>query len=137
MNCFIIYTLRHRTVKNVHQGQGQKVKSSESQIYVILLLVTFAFLILTTPAYIVFLYIMFVDFNRSPNDFAGFYLFYNVAQKAHFTNHGINFFLYVISGGKFRADLVKLLQCKFKREENYDSSDINSPTSMTEVSVLS
>ena len=143
MNCVIIYTLRNRTVKNVHQGQGQghgqgqKVKSSESQIYVILLLVTFAFLILTTPAYIVFLYIMFVDFHRSPNDFAGFYLFYNVAQKAHFTNHGINFFLYVISGGKFRADLIKLFKCKSKRkEEHYARSDITSPTSMTEVSAL-
>ena len=139
MNCVVIYTLRNRSVKNVHQGQGQshKIKSSESQIYVILLLVTFAFLILTTPAYIVFLYIMFADFHRSPNDFAGFYLFYNVAQKAHLTNHGINFFLYVISGGKFRTDLVNLLKCKLKRKENYDSSDINSPTSMTEISAPS
>ena len=141
MNCVIIYTLRNRTVKNVpqgqSQGQGQKVKSSESQIYMILLLVTFAFLILTTPAYIVFLYIMFVDFNRSPNDFAGFYLFYNVAQKAHFTSNGINFFLYVISGGKFREDLVKLLKCKLKRKENYDNSYFNFPSPMTEVSALS
>ena len=134
MNCFIIYTLRNRTLLNFPQGQGQsegqKVKSSEIQIYIILLLVTFAFLILTTPAYVFFLYAMFVDFHKSATDFAGFYLFYNVAQKTHYTNHGINFFLYVLSGGKFRSDLVNLFKGKVKKlGNNYGVSSITSLTS--------
>ena len=143
MNCFIIYSLRHRAIRNISQGhgqiQGQKAKSAESQIYVILLLVTFAFLILTTPGYILFLYIMFADFHRSAVDFAGFYLFYNVAQKAHYTNHGINFFLYVLSGSKFRTDLIKLFKSKAKTaRENHVVSNITSNiTSMTEVSLSS
>ena len=142
MNCVIIYTLRNRTVKNVYQGrgqsQGQKVKSSESQIYVILLLVTFAFLILSTPAYVFFLYAMFTDFHKSPMEFAGFYLYYNVAQKAQYTNHGINFFLYVLSGRKFRWDLVNLFNCKAKKQEkNAGGSTITSHVSLNDTSVQS
>ena len=77
-----------------------------------LLLVTFAFLILTTPGYLLFLFIMFVDFFKTPELLAGYYLFYSAAQKLHGTNHGINFFLYVISGEKFRTDLKNLLKIK-------------------------
>ena len=40
--------------------------------------------------------------------FAGYFLFYNIAHKMQFTNHGINFFLYVISGKKFGTDLRHL-----------------------------
>ena len=118
MNCVIIHKIRNRSnfmiKKNrTHQDQGQskmtKMKTSDKQVYAILLLVTFGFLILTTPGYLLFLFIMIVDFRASPKMFAGYYLFYNIAQKLHYTNHGINFFFYVISGQKFRTDLMKLL----------------------------
>ena len=140
MNCFIIHTIRNRAKlkgkqplkeeKGEGQDQGHKVKSSETQVYVILLLVTFAFLILTTPAYVFFLYVMVVDYGKTPESFAGFYLFYNVGQKTYYTNYGINFFLYVISGGKFRADLIKLFRRKTDRQsESSVISDIVSKTS--------
>ena len=38
-------------------------------------------------------------------------LFYQVTSKLYFTNSGINFFLYCISGQKFRNDLKELLGC--------------------------
>ena len=92
---------------------------------VILLLVSFGFLILTTPAYLLFFFIMFVDFLKTPKRFAGYYLFWNVSHKLYTTNHGINFFLYVISGKKFRADLLKLFERnKNKRNLSSDSTDI-------------
>ena len=120
MNSVIIHEIRHISViqnqittshfpKNSNHQQNPKVgRNSERQTFAILLLVTFGFLILTTPGYILFLFIMFVDFLSTPELFAGYYLFWNVAHKLHTTNHGINFFLYVISGHKFRTDLVKL-----------------------------
>ena len=85
-----------------NEGQGQsesktkvtKMKTSDKQVYAILLLVTFGFLILTTPGYLLFLFTMLVDFRTSPKMFAGYHLFYNIAQQLHFTNHGINFFFY-------------------------------------------
>ena len=119
MNSVIINTLwkrssfidDHSTEVNQDRIKGTGSKSSERQVYVILLLVTFGFLILSTPSYILFLYMMAVDLYASPATFATYYIFYSFAQKAHHSNHGINFFLYVISGTKFRTDLLRLLKC--------------------------
>ena len=126
MNSFIIHVIRKSpSFKNKHnstvnatgkledQTQNSKVKSSERHVYAILLLVTFGFLVLTTPSYVFFIYTMMYDYSQSPGSFAFFYLFYNIAHKMYYTNQGINFYLYVVSGGKFRADLKKL----FKREK--------------------
>ena len=111
MNSVIIHKIRHRSLStSVRNAKG--AKNAESQLFAILLLVTFAFLILTTPGYFLFLFIMFVNFFETAQLFAGYYLLYSVAQKLHVTNHGINFFLYVISGQKFRTDLVNLFRFK-------------------------
>ena len=111
------------------KGQGQKSKNSESQVFTILLLVSFGFLILTTPGYLLFLIGMLVDFHASPQLFAGYYLFYNVAQKMHYTNHGINFLFYVISGKKFKTDLMKLFVSKEKvKKENSSLATLSSNT---------
>ena len=122
MNSIVIHTLRTRSnlSENVVdegqgeiQGQGQKggkIKTSERQLYLILLLVTFAFLILTTPAYVFFLVNRPVDFTSSPEYLAGLHLFNHVVQKLQFTNYGINICLYVISGQKFRRDLLVMLR---------------------------
>ena len=146
MNTVIIHTLRKRPIPEVQgqvkdqgQGQGQdlkqdtgqgqnqhhlktlKIKSSERQIYVMLLLVSFTFLVLTTPACVFILYVMFVDYEKSASSFAEYYLFYHVGQKAPYTNNAINFFLYVTSGHKFRRDLIRLF-CKRNREQTARAS---------------
>ena len=54
----------------------------------------------------------------TPRMFAGYYLFYHVSQKMLLTNNGINFFLYITSGQKFRTDLLKLFQCKRDNVDN-------------------
>ena len=119
MNSVIIHKIRKRSTKNSkrslaesNEGQSSKLKSTELQMFAILLLVTFGFMILTTPGQLLFLYIMFVDIYETPYNFASYDLFYSVAQKLYFSNHGINFFLYVVSGQKFRTDLVKLFKRK-------------------------
>ena len=122
MNSVIIHKIRNRSIKsekNVDsiQNQASNIKTSEKQVFVILLLVTFAFLILTTPGYMLFLFLMLVNFFASPTLFASYYLLYNVAHKLHITNHGINFFLYVISGKKFRTDLVNLFKCGDRKKK--------------------
>ena len=93
-----------------NQGHSSKMKSSEKQIIIMLLLVTFGFLILMTPSYGMTLYIVFVDFSNSPKLYAGFILLMSIGEKTFYTNFGINFYLYVISGSKFRSDLLKLFQ---------------------------
>ena len=128
MNTVIIKTLYRRSKSNLtetikirkedqnensaqgEKGQGQtnQMKTVERQIYTILLLVTFSFLILSTPSYAMMLYSNFVDHFQSPYHFAAYILFVQVGDKAASTNFGINFFLYVLSGKKFRRDLVDL-----------------------------
>ena len=145
MNSVIIYKIHNRskftTIQNLGEGskgqnlgQSSKFKNSDKQVYAILLLVTFGFLILTTPGYLFFLFIMVVDFSTSPKLFAGYYLFYNAAHKLHFTNHGINFFLYVISGTKFREDLAQLFKCN--RDRSNEGSLTQSTETDTRASVL-
>ena len=77
----------------------------------ILLLVTFSFLLLTTPAYMFFLFSMIIDFGQSPKHQADFQLFFSTSQKTWYINNGINFFLYILSGTKFRNDFINLFQC--------------------------
>ena len=130
MNSVIIHTLRTRSLLKISnkeakvqgQSQGQnkgqisKDKSSETQIFLTLLLVAFSFFILITPLYAFVLFTQFVDFNKSTKTFAEFYIFYQVMHKMYYTNNAINFFLYVISGQKFRNDLIGLLKCSHGKQ---------------------
>ena len=80
MNSFIIHTLYKRSISNHTrsgtqdqtqghgengQGQSTRIKNSDYQIFSILLFVTFAFLILNTPPYALFLFAMFYDYEQS------------------------------------------------------------------------
>ena len=121
MNTVIIHTLRKRSTlfltrsetldvgQGQNQGQGHnqghssKMKSSEKQIIIMLLLVTFGFLILMTRTYGMTFFPAFIDFSSSPKLYAGFLLVWSIGQKTYYTNFGINFYLYVISGHKFRS----------------------------------
>ena len=104
---------------NENSCQGQ-VKNTDQHIYTMLLLVTFSYLVLTTPAYIMLLYINLVNPLQSPYHYAAYILFVQVGEKAQTTNFGINFFLYVLSGKKFRKDLIDLFVRK--------SSEIHRPS---------
>ena len=143
MNCFIIHTIRQRSglnlsrSENAGHGKGNKIKNSEMQIFVILLLVTFSFLILTTPAYLLFIYMMFVNYENSAHSFAVFTLLYSIAQKTYFTNYAMNFFLYVISGKKFRADLLQLFKIIKPLENSVLLSQSNSSNHSNHVTSVS
>ena len=116
MNSIIIHTLRKRSKLNISEpgGQGQsegqtlKIKHSEKQIFTMLLLVTFMYLILSFPMRALNCYGYFYTGN-TPSYYAGFHLIYQIGFDTFYTNHAINFFLYVLSGRKFRTDLMNLL----------------------------
>ncbi len=100
---------------NIHHQRkpsSKKEKSSEVQVYFTLLSVTFAFLILTFPTYAYFFYTrVFSGSTMTPRNAALFYFVAQIAHKCYYVNNGINFFLYVISGKKFRRDVLKLFCC--------------------------
>ena len=112
MNSIIIHTLKKRTKlmsQTQDQIEDQNSKSKqEKQIVTLLLLVTFVFLIVNLPVRSLVIYVNFST-GITPYYYAGLHLFYQVGEKSYYTNHGINFFLYVISGQKFRTDLRDLI----------------------------
>ena len=133
MNSVIIHQLRTRAILAEKESRSSgstdisSRKTSDTQIFIMLLLVTFGFLVLVTPAYILFLYVIVVDFQASHEAYAGYYLFYNIAQKLRFSNHGVNFLFYVISGKKFRTDLKQLIMVpmQFQKKNTSQTKDIS------------
>ena len=86
----------------------RKRKTAENQLTIMLLLVTVLFTVLLFPTYIRFIYLSFVE-RDTPVQFARSMLIYQMTYKLYTTNSGINFFLYCISGRKFRDDLKHIL----------------------------
>ena len=130
-----------------NQGQGQseahmsKMKLSNRQTFTMLLLVTFAFLILSIPTNVIIYIDQTTDFTTSAKDIALIYMLHSTGEKCYYTNFGINFYLYVISGREFRSDLVNLFKdiCKFcyckarlSRESSF--SNITTTTSANSLS---
>ena len=123
MNSVIIHTVRKRaqdnlsssrTVSRPDENEGQNLKSkndNEKQIITTLLLVTFVFLILNIPIRSLVYYLTFFT-GKTAEYFAGVHFFYQFGEKTYYANHGINFFLYVITGKKFRTDLKNLFVLK-------------------------
>ena len=139
MDSFIIHTLRQRSnlnpsgKTNENKDERKKNKLPEKQLYTMLLLVTFSYLILTLPVKLLEIYLIFGSGN-TPTYYAGLRLFYQFVTKANYTNHAINFFLYVMSGQKFRTDLKNLFITQKRMDNLSVRSTLNSTIPMTSVS---
>ena len=134
MNSVITHTLRQRSKLNFMRSEEQgknddrnsKNRNSEKQMYSILFLVTFGYFILTIPGKALRFYLTFYK-EHSAKYYAGLHLLDQVGGKLYYTNHGINFFLYVMSGQKFRTDLKNMFLSKKKAKELLQ--DINTVSS--------
>ena len=120
MNFVIVKAVRNsremfgaKTSAGTDQGletRQKNMKSAENQLTIMLLSVTILFLILLCPTYIRFIYLAFAE-RDTPSQYANSMLIYQISFKLYATNSGINFFLYCISGRKFRKDLKEILFC--------------------------
>ena len=93
-----------------NDARQKSMKNAENQLTTMLLLVTTLFLILVLTTYVRFIYSAFAT-PDSPSELADSLLIFEISSKLYVTNSGINFFLYCISGQKFRNDLKELLYC--------------------------
>lgn len=91
-------------------------KGRESQVIIMLLMVSFTFLILTSPLFIRYLAYQYIDQYASEERASYFHLFYSISNKMYHTNYAINFILYCIGGSKFREDLRNLFRCAPKEK---------------------
>ena len=100
---------RH-VVSTVNKMREKAMKSAENQLTIMLLLVTTLVLVLLIPTYIRFIFITFFE-PDTPGKHGIAMLVFQISHKLYHTNFGINFFLYCISGQKFRNDLREMLCC--------------------------
>ena len=120
----------NRTQRQKEQSQRKnKFKSSEKQIFTTLLLVTFSFLILITPSYTFFFYNRLNNFVPTPKSLGIFYLCQQIAHKTFYVNNSINFLLYVLSGTKFRTDVLRLFHCSKQGRDSSSTSRSHDSTS--------
>ena len=84
--------------------------SSEVQLTIMLILVSLVFVILLLPMQIWASYYFFAAW-KTPNEFAKSRLIFYITKGLVNMNYGVNFFLYLVSGRKFRKDLLELLHC--------------------------
>ena len=131
MNSVIIHTLRMRSklklletpVEGQTEGQTLKSKQAEKHIFTTLLNITFVFVALNSTTRALVFYLNFCSAN-TPYHYAGLHLFYKIGEKSFYSNHGINFFLYVMSGQKFRKDLKELFVSKNSNKNEMQVSSV-------------
>ena len=134
MNFVIVNTVRKSHVffkanneitgKGRHQGMDTRkktMKSVEKHLVIMLLLVTILFLILLCPTYFRFIYLVLAK-RDTPFEYAQSMLFSEITGKLYASNSGIIFFLYCISGKKFRNELKEILCCRCQRKDQLQSS---------------
>ena len=92
------------------ETRQRKMKTAENQLTVMLLLVTILYLVLQIPSYIRNIYAKFAT-QDTPGKYASYILILLLTYALPITSSGINFFLYCISGKKFRNDLKEILSC--------------------------
>ena len=116
------------------QKRQKTMKNTEMQLTFMLLLVTTLFLILMIPTYIRFLYTAFTT-RDTPVKYASLMFFYHLSHKLYHTNSGINFFLYCISGRKFRNDLKELFCCGKKNVSRLGLTSQKSKSNLTDLTI--
>ena len=109
----------------------KNLKTAENQLTVMLLLVTTLFLILLCPTYFRFIYLMLTT-RDTPFEYAKSMFLFQITSKLYITNSGINFYLYCISGQKFRNDLKEILRCydlnhpsRSRRKDDPQSTEVS------------
>ena len=151
MNCVIIQRVRQSQTffgndksidetqsyyqNNAAQRRQKAMKNTEKQLTIMLILMTTLFLVLMIPTNIRFLCFLFIE-RGTPTKYANLMFLYHLTHKLYHTNNGINFYLYCISGQKFRNDLKEII-CSNTRQNStpFNSRKISQQHS-TEISTV-
>ncbi|KAK7481120.1 hypothetical protein BaRGS_00027660 [Batillaria attramentaria] len=105
----------HAVMKSARKARERRSTAKPgmvSRVTVTLIVVSLAFIVLTFPYYV-----MQMIQQRNPElDFSGpYFFFFNIAGLMWTINSAINFFLYVITGARFREEGKKLIPRQLSR----------------------
>lgn len=122
MNFIIVVVISKANAKKQRMTNNFKSKRKDEQksavisrkLTIMLLSVTCTFLLLTGPAMVLNtmreLGKPYFDLSL-PKDFAKYILTRQISRVLLYLNHSINFFLYCLTGSKFRQELIAMLRC--------------------------
>ena len=135
-NLAIIYkvlkaTLHRRSTMNV----GKDVSSKMGSMTAMLLLLNFIFLLTTSPIVIFLAYQKDFMGDQSPQSMARFNLAWVIVNLIQYCNNALNFFLYCISGARFRRELTSTV-CRCGRKRGIERT-MSFGMSRTDLSVIS
>ena len=89
-------------------------------------IIAVAYIILFLPSHIRFIVYQFVVPDSTPTTYAGFYFFIHLSFRLYATYYGIHFFLYFLSGSKFRMTWetaqIKMKESKYNTDESKNTS---------------
>ena len=111
MNIVIVHALRTRGRYFKDEEKNEARNAENRQLTFMLLAIATGFLILCSPQYMRLITYTIKSNSGSPYEYALYILAVHTSQTLINTNNAINFFLYCISGSKFRKDLISLFRC--------------------------
>ena len=107
MNSIILFKICKRSNSGISNSPTNQ--NVQKQLIIMLLIISFTYLLLTFPFEARAIYYYYISYGNTPEDFAFNFFTLNVTRHLIILNSGINFFLYLLSGRKFKNDLQILL----------------------------
>ena len=103
--------------RQIQSRDNRKIHSTpmtarDRNAIVVLLVVSVAFLLLVAPYFLRIALFSMTNRTRTMSVNADYMLFFQLSQKLYYANNACNFFLYCMSGTKFRNDVVRLFRGK-------------------------
>lgn len=110
---FLIIVGIHRghrgVVSKIDKTQMTEKMRQQQQITIMLVTVSAVFVLLTMPNCVFFIFQNYWDYTSTMHDYARYFLFYQLVFVLSDFNHAINFYLYFLSGRKFRARFTAII----------------------------
>ena len=134
LNGLIVHALRRSSIQQLAGKQDKKAK--EQRHITIMLLVLSTFFLLSTFPFAVFLIVMYMDwwkFQTSPWETAKFEFVYIVVNSLADLNHAANFYLYFLSGRKFRRAFLAIFCACRTNKQTTDASVTYGSTVVSDV----
>ena len=92
--------------------QDRKTSKAERQLTIMTVVLTLSFLCLTMPKYAHHLAWMNIDWQSDQQMVVTFGTSSITTQELYILNSAVNFFLYAMTGSKFRRDFIGMFKCK-------------------------
>ena len=101
-----------------------------------LITVSVVFVLTTLPNCIMFIAQNYWDYEKDILTFANHYLIYQIVFVLSDSNHAVNFYLYFLSGRKFRQHFCNLICCRIQSEKKRRMTTMSYMTSSSHMSSI-